>query len=81
MFKNYFKIITRNLWRNKLYTFINVFGLGIGIAALVWGFQTYRFSHSFNDFHKNGESIFRVLTKADENDNPEGIVPMSLRTE
>ncbi len=78
MLKNYFKIIIRNLWRNKLYTLINIFGLGIGIAALVWGFQTYRFSHSFNDFHQNGQDIFRVLTKADGNDNLKGIVPMPL---
>ena len=35
MFKNYFKIIVRNLWRNKLYTLINIIGLGVGIAFLL----------------------------------------------
>ena len=78
MLKNYFKIIFRNLWRNKLYTTINVIGLGVGIAAMVWGFQNYRFSFSFDNFHKNRESIFRVLTKAEGRDNLKGICPTPL---
>ncbi|MEO5892101.1 MAG: ABC transporter permease [Ferruginibacter sp.] len=78
MFRNYFKIIVRNLWKNKLYTLINIIGLGIGIASVVWGFQNYRFSFSYNDFHKDKESIFRVLTKGEGNDNLKGVCPMPL---
>ena len=33
MFKNYFKITLRNLWKNKSYSFLNIFGLAIGIAC------------------------------------------------
>ena len=77
MFKNYFKIIARNLWRNKLYTLINIIGLGVGIASIVWGFQNYRFSFSYNNFHKDRKSIFRVLTKAEGSDNLKGICPMA----
>ena len=80
MFKNYFKIIIRNLWRNKLYTLINIIGLGVGIASIVWGFQNYRFSFSYNNFHKDGKSIFRVLTKAEGSDNLKGICPIPLAT-
>ena len=80
MFKNYFKIIVRNLWRNKLYTLINIIGLGVGIASIVWGFQNYRFSFSYNNFHKDAKSIFRVLTKAEGSDNLKGICPMALAT-
>lgn len=78
MFKNYLKIIVRNLWKNKLYTFINIVGLGVGIASIVWGFQNYRFSFSFNNFHKDSKAIFRVLTKASGNDNVKGICPTAL---
>ncbi len=53
-------------------------GLGIGIAAIVWGFQNYRFSFSFDNFHKNSENVFRVLTKAQGSDNLKGICPMPL---
>lgn len=80
MFKNYFKIIVRNLWKNKLYTLINIIGLGVGIASIVWGFQNYRYSFSYNNFHKNGKSIFRVLTKAEGSDNLKGVCPLPLAT-
>jgi len=33
MFKTYFKTTIRNLWRNKTYSFLNIFGLAIGIAC------------------------------------------------
>ena len=33
MFKNYFKTTFRNLWKNKGYSFLNIFGLAIGIAC------------------------------------------------
>ena len=35
MLKNYFTIAWRNLLRNKSYSFINIAGLGIGIAACI----------------------------------------------
>src|SRR6516162_5425323 len=33
MFRNYFKTTLRSLWRNKAYSFLNIFGLAIGIAC------------------------------------------------
>ena len=78
MLKNYYKIIIRNLWRNKLYTGINIIGLSLGIAALVWGVQTYRYSFSFDDFHKDKDQVFRVLTKMQGSDVLKGICPMPL---
>jgi len=78
MFQNYFKIIVRNLWKNKLYTIINIVCLSFGIAAIVWGFQNYRFSFSWDNFHKDRENIFRVLSKVQGSDNPKGICPMPV---
>jgi putative ABC transport system permease protein len=80
MIKNYLKIIFRNLWRNKLYTIINTIGLSIGIAALVWGIQTYRYSFSFDAFHKDRDKVFRVLSKAEGSDMVKGLCPWSLAT-
>lgn len=40
MFKNYLKIAWRNLWKNKVYSALNIFGLAIGITCatliLLW---------------------------------------------
>jgi putative ABC transport system permease protein len=35
MFRNYFKIAWRNLWKNKVYSIINIAGLAIGMAACI----------------------------------------------
>jgi hypothetical protein len=78
MLRNYLLIIARNLWKNKLYTLINVIGLGIGIASFVWGIQNYRYSFSYNNFHKDPETIFRVITKGGENDQLKAYCPMPL---
>ncbi len=78
MIKNYLKIIFRNLWRNKMYGIINVTGLSLGIAAMVWGIQTWRYSKSFDDFHKDRPQVFRVLTKMQGNDMLKGICPLAL---
>jgi putative ABC transport system permease protein len=61
MFANYCRIVFRNLRRSGLYASINILGLGIGIAAMIWGIQDYRFYTSFDRFHRNEAHIFRVL--------------------
>ena len=78
MFQNYFKIIVRNLWRNKLYTLINIVCLSFGIAAIVWSYQNYRFSFSWDNFHAHRENIFRVLTRQQGSDNLKSICPLPV---
>ncbi|HEX8332210.1 MAG TPA: ABC transporter permease [Segetibacter sp.] len=60
MFKNYFKIAVRNLFKNKLYSFVNIFGLTIGITSciLIGIYITHELS--FDEFHKNADRITRV---------------------
>ncbi|MEE9443737.1 MAG: ABC transporter permease [candidate division Zixibacteria bacterium] len=61
MFKNYFKIAIRNLLRNRFYTFVNVFGLGVAMAICVVGYVNYQFSQGFDFNHANIENIHLVL--------------------
>lgn len=63
MFKNYFKIAYRNLLRNKTYAFINLFGLGISIAAVILIMLYIRFEFSFDDFHSSEDRLYRVSVK------------------
>ncbi len=78
MWQNYLKISFRNLWNSKLYTLINVVGLGIGIAAIVWAYQNYRFSMGFDDFHPQREQIYRGLVQRDGSDGWKGLFPLPL---
>jgi putative ABC transport system permease protein len=60
MVGNYFKVAVRNIQKRKLYSFINAFGLGIGIAfcMLIWLF--IRDELSFDQFHENKDHIYRI---------------------
>ncbi len=69
MFKNYFKTAFRNLVRNKNYTIINISGLAIGIAVCMMIFIIIQFQTSFDDFHKNKDNIYRVLTEYHHSDS------------
>jgi len=64
MFKNYFKIACRNLVRNKIFSFINISGIAIGLTAF-WLIALYIADElSFDQYHKNGDRIFRVAQHA-----------------
>ncbi len=60
MLGNYLKIAFRNLRRNKLYSFINVVGLAMGIACAVLIFLWVRNETSYDDFFKDTASMYRV---------------------
>jgi len=77
MFKNFYKIVLRNMWRHKGYTLLNIFGMGVGLAAIVWGFQTYRHCFSYDDFHKDQDKIYRGLTYQSGANGVRGIFPMA----
>ena len=58
MFKNYFKIAFRNLWKNKIYSAINVVGLSIGMAVCMLILLFVFYETSFDDFHS--KNIYRL---------------------
>ena len=60
MLKNYLKIAWRNLLRNKAYSFINILGLAIGIAASVLIFLYVREESSYDRYHAKADRIFRI---------------------
>jgi len=60
MILHYFKIAIRNLAKQKILAFINVFGLSVGIACFSL-FLLYAVNEfSYDRFHKNADHIFRV---------------------
>ena len=64
MLKNYFKIAWRNLLKNKVFSFINIFGLTIGLTSFLL-IVLYIFDElTFDRFHKNTSNIYRVVQSA-----------------
>jgi putative ABC transport system permease protein len=61
MFRNYFRIAWRNLLKNKIYSFINLFGLTVGLACFLL-IALYIFDElTFDRFHKDADNIYRVV--------------------
>lgn len=62
MFKNYIKIAWRNLWKNKLFSFINIFGLAIGISCCVLIFLYVQYELSYDSFNEKADRLFRITS-------------------
>src|SRR5579872_626754 len=62
MIKNYFKIAFRSFKRHKLFTFINIVGLSIGISAALVIFLIVNYDFTFDKSVKDSDRIFRVVT-------------------
>ncbi len=60
MLKNYFRTALRNLFKHKVFSIINVFGLALGIAACLLILQYVWFEWSYENFHEKGDRIFRL---------------------
>jgi ABC-type antimicrobial peptide transport system permease subunit len=60
MLKNFFLITLRNIVKNKLFIFINVFGMGVAIACCIVAYFAYEYNATFDLVHKNAEQIYRV---------------------
>jgi len=63
MFRNYFKISWRNLIKNKVYSFINITGLAIGLAVCMLIVLYVGHEFSYDKFHANADRIFYVKSK------------------
>jgi putative ABC transport system permease protein len=67
MLKNYFTIAWRSLKKNKVFSFINIAGLAIGMAACLLIMQYVSFQLSYDQFNKNADDIYRVYNDRYQN--------------
>src|SRR5262245_19696122 len=83
MIKNYFKTAWRNLKKNKIYSFINIGGLSIGMSvAMVIGLWVWD-ELSFDRSHKNHDQIAQVwqFVKFGAEKSSYNSMPIPLATE
>ena len=60
MLKNYFTIALRNCKKQQAYTFINIFGLAIGLTCFILISLFVQFELSYDTFHDKADRIYRV---------------------
>jgi putative ABC transport system permease protein len=64
MIGNYLKVAARNIQKRKLYSFINAFGLSIGICFCMLIFLFILDEKNFDSFHSNKNDIYRIEEKS-----------------
>jgi putative ABC transport system permease protein len=67
MIRNYFKTAWRNLWKNKVFSLINILGLSLGMAACLLILQYVNFQLSYDHFNKNADNLYRVVNDRYQN--------------
>src|SRR5206468_5401768 len=68
MIKNYLRLAWRNLSRNKVYSFINVIGLSIGVAASLLLFTVVKYELNYDNFLPGNKQIYHVVTQDKSSD-------------
>ena len=60
MLNNYFRVLSRFLWKSKLSSGLNILGLAVGMACFLLVVQYVRFELSYDSFHKSKDDIYRI---------------------
>jgi putative ABC transport system permease protein len=60
MFKNYVKVALRNLWKNKVFSVINIVGLAIGLCCFLLIAVYVLDELSYDRFYRNADRIYRI---------------------
>ena len=62
MFKNYFTIAWRNLWKNKIFSAINILGLSAGLTCCILIFLFIQHELSYDKYNSNAKNIYRITS-------------------
>jgi len=72
MLRNYIKTTLRHLWRQRLFTILNVLGLAIGISASWIIYRMVDYEFSFDKKQPDSEQIFQIVSRSSGPDGTEG---------
>jgi putative ABC transport system permease protein len=81
MLRHYLKIVARSLRSNKGFSFINIFGLAVGMACSLLIFLYVTDETSYDRYHKDVDNIHRVVKDFINDDGtriPDATTPAAL---
>ena len=67
LFQIHLKLAFRNLWRNKVFSAINIFGLAAAITVSMFALNILYTGLSVDQQHPHTERLYRVYSKVDNN--------------
>ncbi|WP_425391138.1 ABC transporter permease [Ekhidna sp.] len=70
MLKNYLTIAFRNLWKHKLFTGLNIFGLSLSMSVCLVLILLVYDHFQYDKFHPQGDKIYRITTAAKGHEGP-----------
>src|SRR5678815_3204592 len=62
MIKNYLKVAWRNLMKSKVFSFINILSLAIGLTCCMLIAMYLHYEFSYDTYHKNGDRVYQLGT-------------------
>ena len=71
MLRNYLKIAFRQLWRNKSFSAINLFGLTLGTACCLYILLYVQHHRSYDRHHAGVENLYRIISDLNLSDDGE----------
>jgi ABC-type antimicrobial peptide transport system permease subunit len=83
MLRNYLFVTFRNLFKNRVFTIINIIGLGIALSVCIVAFFNNMFNYEFDRSNMNFDQIYRINSFRDMQGREQeyGIVPATLGLE
>jgi putative ABC transport system permease protein len=80
MIKNYLLITWRSMMKNKLFIFINIFGIAVAIACCMVAYLNWKFNEDWDIEHVNSASIYRIQfwREFQETRNRYGTTPLPM---
>ncbi len=76
MLLNYFKIAFRNLWKNRLFTGINLVGMAVGMACVVVLVLFAQKCLTFDEFHEKSDRLYYVQTESNGRKHSHTVYPI-----
>jgi putative ABC transport system permease protein len=67
MIRNYLLLAVKHLRKQRVFSVINILGLTVGITCCFMIFLFIMNEFSYDDFHKNGKNIYRVMRVGNNN--------------
>ena len=84
MISKYFSLAFRKLLKNRAFSFINIAGLSVGMAAFIFIGQYIAFERSYNSFHTDASNVYRVVGTSESSEwsaySAPGFAPMAAST-
>ncbi len=64
MLKNYLKVAFRNIFKHKVYSFLNIFGLALGLASAILILLFVFYERSYDRFNDKADRVHRIAVRA-----------------